>query len=230
MALEITRSSDEKPEWSTKKCVIIAIICLLIGALILTFAYFSIRQHIYLDQYNQPILTWMVEHRKTQITTIIEFITSLASSVYLSGIVSIIAIIWAIFKRELWRPFLLIGTVGATTIVSSVIKSIVKNARPEQINMIKPFELDYSFPSGHVLAISVFILVFGYLIISRRSSDFRITVWFILTTFLVALIAFTRLYLGYHWLTDVTASFGIGLVMLALVIFVDRFFVQTFKN
>lgn len=230
MALEITRLSDERPEWSTKKCIIVAIISLIIGLSIFTIAYISMHKHIYLDQYNQSILTWMVEHRKAQITAIVGFITSLAGSVYLGGIVSAIAIIWAIIKREVWRPFLLIGAVGATTIVSSVIKSIIKNARPEQISMVKPFELDYSFPSGHVLAITVFILVFGYLIISRRSSDFRITVWFILTAFLITLIAFTRLYLGYHWLTDATASVGVGFIMLALVIFVDRFFVQMFKN
>jgi len=230
MALEITRSSDIKPEWSTKKCIIIAIICLIIGVSIFTVAYISMHNHLYLDQYNQSVLSWMVDHRKTQTTKIMEFITSLASSIYFGGIVSAIAIVWAISKREVWRPLLLIAAVGATTIVSTVMKSLVSNVRPPQINMIKPFEIDYSFPSGHVLGMTVFMLVFGYLIISRRSSDFRITVWLILTAFFVAVIAFSRLYLGYHWLTDVTASLGIGFIMLTLVILVDRFFIQIFKN
>lgn len=230
MALEITRSSSEKPEWSTKKCIIVAIISLIIGLSIFMLAYISMNKHILIDQYNQPILSWLIEHRKVQATKIIEIATSLAGSVYLSGIVTLVAIIWAIVKREVWRPLLLVCAVGATSVVSSILKSIVAHARPDQINMIKPFELDYSFPSGHVLGITVFLLVFGYLIISRRSSDFRVTVWLILTLFLTSIIAFTRLYLGYHWLTDVTASFGLGLVMLAFVIFADRIFVHIFKN
>jgi len=230
MTLEITSSSDNKPAWSTKKCIIVAIICLIIGISIFTIAYISMHNHLYLDQYNQSVLSWMVEHRTAQIIIIMKFITSLAGSFYLSGIVSAIAIVWAISKREIWRPFLLIAAVGATTIVSTVMKSLISNIRPSELNMIKPFEIDYSFPSGHVLGITVFLLVFGYLIISRRSSGFRIIIWLILSSFFVAVIAFSRLYLGYHWLTDVTASIGISFIMLTLVILVDRFFVQIFKN
>jgi len=230
MALEITNSSDIKPAWSTKKCMIIATICLVIGVSIFTVAYISMHSHLYLDQYNQSILSWMVEHRKPQITTIMAFVTSLAGSIYLSGIVSTVAIIWAISKREVWRPLLLVMAVGATTIISTAMKSLISNIRPSEINMIKPFEIGYSFPSGHVLGMTVFLLVFGYLIISRRSSGFRVIIWLILTAFFVAVIAFSRMYLGYHWLTDVTASVGIGFIMLTLVILVDRFFIQIFKS
>ena len=202
MALEITNSSNIKPEWSTKKCIIVAIVCLIIGVSIFSFAYISMHDHLYIDQYNQSVLSWMVEHRTTQIITIMQFITSLAGSFYLSGIVSVIAIIWAISKHEAWRPLLLIAAVGATTIVSTAMKSLISNIRPSEINMVKPFEIGYSFPSGHVLGMTVFLLVFGYLIISRRSSGFRITIWLIMTAFFVAVIAFSRLYLGYHWLTS----------------------------
>jgi len=230
MTLDVIKLSKTKLAWSTKKCIIIAVISLVIGLAIFMIAYVSMNKHILLDIYNQPILSWMVSYRKEQITPIILAITSIASSAYFSAIVFAIAIFWAVTKRELWRPILLIGSIGFCSVVSTIIKSVVENARPLSIYMVRPLENDYSFPSGHTLAIVVFSLVIGYLIVSRHSSNFRATIWFITTIVLTSIIAFSRLYLGYHWLTDVTASIGLGFIILSLVIFVDRIFINMYKN
>lgn len=226
MTLEIIKRSKPKIPWSTKACVFFSIFCLLIGSAIFIVAYISMSRHIWLDQYNQPLLSWLVEHRKTQITYALSIVTTFAPMYSVMAI----SIIWALIKREIWRPALLVGAISICPIISSVAKMIVQNARPDQLNMIQPFELDYSFPSGHTLGIIVLLLVLGYLIISRHTSDFRITVWFIITVALTALIAFSRLYLGYHWLTDVVASIGLGFIVLSLAIVADRFFIHIFKN
>lgn len=230
MTLEIIKRSKPKIPWSTKACIIFSIFCLLIGSAIFIVAYISMSKNILLDQYNQPLLSWLVEHRKTQITYALSIVTTFAGSFYLSSLVGAIAIIWALIKREIWRPALLVGAISICPIISSVTKTIVQNTRPDQLNMIQPFELDYSFPSGHTLGIIVLLLVLGYLIISRHTSDFRITVWSIITVALTALIAFSRLYLGYHWLTDVVASIGLGFIILSLAVVADRFFIHIFKN
>ena len=230
MALDIVKPSKTNQAWSTKNSIIIAIVSLIIGLAIFALAYVSMSRHTYLDAFNQPILSWMISHRQAQFTPIVAFITSFAGSLYLSVAVSVIALIWAISRRELWRPALLIGAVGFCSIIATVLKPLAHNARPIAENMIKPLELDYSFPSGHTLAIIVFTLVFGYLIISRCSSKLRIAAWLLATIILTFIIACSRLYQGYHWLTDVTASIGIGFVVLALVIFADRFFISIYSN
>jgi len=229
MALDIIISSKPKLAWSAKKSVAVAAISILIGLTIFIVAYFSMHKHELLYIYNQPILTWLVEHRKKMFTPAILVITSFAGSIYLSAISSAIAIIWAVIKREIWRPILFISSVGFCSVIATVVKSIAKNARPLTVNMVQPFETGYSFPSGHTIAITTFVLVLGYLIISRHSSDFRVTIWLIASVALIALIAFTRLYLGYHWLTDITASVGLGFIILGLVIIVDRLFIRLYK-
>jgi undecaprenyl-diphosphatase len=96
--------------------------------------------------------------------------------------------------------------------------------------MIKPFETDYSFPSGHTIGITVFLMVIGYLICSRRPGTIRAIIWIAVTMLGILAVSASRLYLGYHWLTDVIASVGLGLIVLAITIPIDRQFVDRSKK
>lgn len=221
VALDIVESSQIKPAWSTKYSAWIAIVCLVLGICVFTIAYIGMVQNSGLGLLNQPVLDWMIAHRNNQTTILMQFITDFANPLIFIIIISIIAILWAAIKREIWQPVLLIGSTGSAAILSTIIKSITMNSRPLTENMIAPFEMDYSFPSGHTISVVVFLLVLGYLICSRHSSIARIITWKIIVLLGFGLIATSRLYLGYHWLTDVTASLGLGLVVLAISIFVD---------
>ncbi len=226
MTLSITESPKIKKPLSTKQRNIIAIISLVIGIIIFIIAYVSMSQKIGLDAYNQPILEWMVSHRNTTITDIAKIITTIANPIVFASIVGVIVIIWATIKREIWRPVLLAGAMATAAATSIILKSVIQDARPPQIDMVPMFETDFSFPSGHTIGMAVFLLVIGYLIYSRHFSALRFWVWIIMAFIGTSLIALSRLYLGYHWLTDVVASLGLGLIILAMVIFVDIIFVK----
>src|SRR5205085_8119707 len=74
----------------------------------------------------------------------------------------------------------------------------------------------YSFPSGHTLAATVLYGVFvGYLLRAMRSSVARVSVTPAAVA-LVLLVAFSRIYLGVHYLTDVLAAMAEGVAWLAL--------------
>jgi len=221
VALEIVESSQIKSAWSIKSTVWVAVVCLVLGISIFAIAYIGMTQNTGIGSFNQPVLNWMISHRNSQITSIMQFVTELANPLTFVILISIIAVLWATIKKVIWRPILLIGSTGAAAILSTVIKSITMNSRPLTENMVAPFEMDYSFPSGHTISVVVFLLVLGYLICSRHSSITRIISWKIVVIIGFVLIAASRLYLGYHWLTDVTASLGLGLVVFAVSIFVD---------
>ena len=212
---------------STKQRKIIAIISLVVGIIIIfIIAYVSMSQKIGLDVLNQPILEWMVSHRNATITDIAKIITTIANPIVFASIVGLIVIIWAIVKREIWRPVLLAGAMATAAATSIILKSVIQDARPPQIDMVPMFETDFSFPSGHTIGMAVFLLVIGYLIYSRHFSALRFWVWIIMALIGTSLIALSRLYLGYHWLTDVVASLGLGLIILAMVIFADSIFIR----
>ena len=229
VALEI-KETFELGTWSKKSKVIIAMISLLLGITIFTIAYIGMSKNIGLSNFNQPVLDWMISHRKPQITDTMKIITESANPLVFVVAISIISGLWVIVKREIWRPFLLISSVGFAAGLSTVLKTVTANSRPPIGNMIAPLELDYSFPSGHTIGVFVFLLVIGYLLCSRRSSDTKIFICATLTAIGTGLVAGSRLYLGYHWLTDIIASIGLGFTILAFVVFIDITIGKRFKN
>lgn len=230
MALEIAESSKLKQPLANKQRVILAIISLVVGFIIFIIAYIGMRYKIGINVLNQPVLSWMVAHRHSSIISLAKAITTVADPKVFASIAGLFIIAWAIIKRELWRPALLGGAMAIIAVLSVVLKDITMSPRPPQINMIRPFETDFSFPSGHTIGVATFLLVFGYLIYSRHYGTLRFWGWMILTAAGTVLIAFSRLYLGYHWLTDVVASAGLGLIVLAIIIFIDMIFINRFEK
>ncbi|MBC1298384.1 phosphatase PAP2 family protein, partial [Nostoc sp. UCD122] len=76
----------------------------------------------------------------------------------------------------------------------------------------------HSFPSGHAM-VSIVIYGFTGYILAKQFPEWRFWIYG-LTVFLVAAIGFSRLYLGVHWLTDVTAGYAAGLVWLIACILI----------
>ncbi|MFO1370970.1 MAG: VTT domain-containing protein [Candidatus Competibacteraceae bacterium] len=76
--------------------------------------------------------------------------------------------------------------------------------------------LDYSFPSSHA---TFSTLVFGFLavLIARGISPARRWIVYLAAAFMIVPIAFARLYLGVHWLTDTLAGLCLGLIWVAVL-------------
>ena len=81
--------------------------------------------------------------------------------------------------------------------------------------MLGAFDSGYSFPSGHTAFSTVFFgLVVGLLLRGAWSAARR---WLVVSAWVVVsgAIGASRLYLGYHWLTDVLAGWTLAVGVLA---------------
>jgi membrane-associated phospholipid phosphatase len=95
------------------------------------------------------------------------------------------------------------------------LKHIVQRGRPVFDDPI--FSLPtYSFPSGHAMASTVFcgLLAIHASAQSRQRVSARVAIGTALV--IVALVCFSRMYLGLHYLSDVTAGVAEGVALLAL--------------
>jgi len=120
--------------------------------------------------------------------------------------------------RQRWYNLtVLLMSVGVGEFFVWVIKNLIERPRPSLVNALTP-EVGFSFPSGHAfVAFSFYGLIAYFLFHAVRKIWFKIGIVCI-TTIIISLIAFSRVYLGVHWPSDVFASMFSGFAWLTILV------------
>ncbi|MCF4969323.1 phosphatase PAP2 family protein [Nostoc sp. CMAA1605] len=147
-----------------------------------------------------PILLAIHQTAQPQLDTIAVILTKLGSVWTIAPILTLLGI-FLLFRKK-WRSltFLIITGLG-NAIINHAAKVLLHRIRPHLWDSLAP-EFSYAFPSGH--AMSSLTLVAILLILTWDTSWRWLTLFggglFILT------IAWTRLYLGVHFPSDIIAG------------------------
>ncbi|WP_347109202.1 phosphatase PAP2 family protein [Paenarthrobacter sp. S56] len=165
--------------------------------------------------------TFVVDSRNSFATGFLAAVSAVTSPTVTAVFGGLVALAWAVWKRELWRPAVLMGAMALSVVLATVIKLEVSRSRPPSSDFLLGPDDALSFPSGHTLGTAVFVLVLAYLLVSRSGNRTTAVLAYSAAALLTLLVAYSRLYLGYHWLTDVVASIGVALGVLGLAVFVD---------
>jgi undecaprenyl-diphosphatase len=138
--------------------------------------------------------------------------------------------LWKEHKRKWILPLWL--TLALSVGVSSVLKFLIKRQRPFQQGIVSVLPVlekvshavwNFSFPSFHAM-----LSFCAIPILSKEFPKFKY-VWIVLAS----LIAFSRIYFGLHFLSDVIVGASIGLLLGALIIkveFKSKFFEKLYKK
>lgn len=114
------------------------------------------------------------------------------------------------YRRRSQATTLGLVTVGAIGL-NCWLKLLFGRARPALWNRSISVGL-HSFPSGHAMVSIATYGFLGYSLVKQFPHQQRQI--FTLIAILIGAIGFSRLYLGVHWLTDITAGYAVGLVWL----------------
>lgn len=126
----------------------------------------------------------------------------------------IIAVSLLLALKRYWRTLgYWLAAVGFAQIFVWMLKYVLGRARPH--NIYTGFE-QFSFPSGHAASS---IVVYGFIafLLGRRKPVAARLVVALVAALVIGLVAFSRLYLGVHWFSDVAASLSFGLAWVALL-------------
>ncbi|MBO5955035.1 MAG: phosphatase PAP2 family protein [Clostridia bacterium] len=140
-------------------------------------------------------------------------------SFYTLAVLAIVGVIliWFIMKNKRMSVFYA-GTFAIVCISNFVLKQIVRRIRPEHLMIIE--ETGFSFPSGHaMMTFAFFALVIHFVWKTIKNKPLKITLISVLSV-VIALIGFSRIYLGVHYLTDIIAGLLISYVIVSVCLMV----------
>lgn len=143
----------------------------------------------------------------TSLSILIDVIFDLVSMIVISILLSVFLL------RRYCKKFALFFsmTILLDALVLLVLKEIIMRPRP--LNGIIS-KTDFSFPSGHTADAVVFFGFLTYLIMHKSESRAIKGITISISSFMILLIGFSRIYLNVHWLTDVIGGFALGLFIL----------------
>jgi membrane-associated phospholipid phosphatase len=185
--------------------------------LIAAWAFFEvIEDMVWGDPFAWPdtlTLSWLHSLRTPALDRLMIGITELGDTPVVIAMALTVGL-WLLHKRAFHTLIYWLLAIGGGSLINSAIKLGMHRARPGDLHYSGVSV--FSFPSGHSTTNA---LLYGFLIIimiRQLPWRWRIPLTTVLILF-VGLIAFSRLYLGAHWLSDVAGGLFFGSGWLALL-------------
>jgi undecaprenyl-diphosphatase len=156
---------------------------------------------------------WLHAHSTTQLTQIFLLVSKLHSNLIVAGVTfAISAYLWLKHLRYWFLTFVL--AVFGGMLLNVVLKNLFERPRPNFENPIRVLTT-FSFPSGHTMLAAVFYGALCAFVVSRLRGWMLRALALLLAIFMIALVGFSRMYLGVHYLSDVLGAMAEGLAWLA---------------
>jgi membrane-associated phospholipid phosphatase len=169
---------------------------------------------------DHELATWFHERLTPAFVAVLHTFTDFGSGEWI-GIAVFALVLFFAWKR--WWPSLvtLIVAVPGGMLLNEWVKILVHRQRPFLDGPFVDWS-GYSFASGHTIGAT---LLYGQLLLFILPS-LKARHWRLLSVFsavsLIALVGFSRIALGAHFLTDVLAAFFFGIIWLALCLFATK--------
>lgn len=178
----------------------------------------------WINQMDLDFSYFIIGKRNNLADTYFHFMTMLANVNFV--LISTIAIIlWLTFVLRNWKIALTysIALVIGNLMLNPFVKGIFQRPRPDETLRLV-FADSYSFPSGHSFAAAMIYPLLVYILIRYTKLAKYSNYTYILLPILSLSIAFSRIYLGVHFLSDVIAGLSLGLTFYYLC----RYFIEKY--
>ncbi|MFF0341589.1 phosphatase PAP2 family protein [Kribbella sp. NPDC004875] len=158
-----------------------------------------------------------VAHRAAGLSKVAQTITFFGQVPVLTAITVVVAGLLRVFTRRWRASVVLVAGMAGAAVLTSLIKLLIGRHRPDSSLVIGTVNTGFSFPSGHTLSgTTFFLLLAGLLCYSAASRALKIAGTAVAVVLSIAM-GLSRVYLGYHWATDVLAGWTLALTWLCLL-------------
>jgi undecaprenyl-diphosphatase len=167
-----------------------------------------------LDSLDVETSRWLHLHSLPLLTSAMLVVSFIGAPTTLSAVSLVIAVFLGL-RRRYGQSLALLAVVLGGNLLNVGLKHLIQRGRPVFDDPIMTLPT-YSFPSGHAMASTAFYGALAlYAVTSgRQLIPHRLALFGAATT--IALVCFSRVYLGLHYVSDVSAGVMEGIAWLAL--------------
>jgi uncharacterized membrane protein YdjX (TVP38/TMEM64 family)/membrane-associated phospholipid phosphatase len=186
---------------------------LLAGLLFLALAW-SVTARSSLVALDESVSQWLHAHASPALVAFFLAVTHLNSTFGIAVWSAAFAAVLARLREKYWMLTLALA-VGGGMLLNLLLKAAYERMRPRFDLPVLELE-SFSFPSGHTAAAVLFYGVLAAFLVSRTRERAKRVACVAVAVAAVVLVAFSRVYLGAHFLSDVVAAACSSIAWLAL--------------
>src|SRR6266508_2933995 len=158
--------------------------------------------------------TWLYARRSSSLTSVM-LAATLLGSIGIATCISVAFGLYLLWRRRFFWLTVLVSSVTGGALLNRLLKYAFQRPRPHFDDPILRLT-SYSFPSGHTMIANVLYGALAACLLARTPDSGRRFIIIVSASFLIALVGFSRIYLGAHYLSDVLAAMAEGLAWLSL--------------
>lgn len=167
-----------------------------------------------LSAHDPGVTAWFVAERTPWLTGVAQVLSALGSEVAI-GLLAVATLAWLLWRGRLRYAAVFGGGMVAAAALTVGVKHVLHRHRPPSSLMLGPVDNGFSFPSGHTLSTTVFVGLVAGLVLTIVPGRLARTGVVVVGVVLALAVGVSRVYLGYHWLTDVVAGWVLAVATLA---------------
>ena len=200
---------------STKqKTTILGFLIIIFFAIILLV----ISSNPFIINFDGSIHSWIANHQSPSIYGFMHSITKIGDNLETLIIFIVFGLFLFIREKKSFKIFTISCLSGI--FITEALKYLVLRARP--YNLI---EHGPSFPSFHAMIATVFLCSSIILLVPLMKKTFSKNIFVLATSIIFPLVAFSRIYLSVHWMSDVITG-----IILGLICFISSYLVYCYKK
>jgi undecaprenyl-diphosphatase len=165
------------------------------------------------EAFDGLVMRWVDAHHLPLLDAVMLEITALGTGIVVLMIVAVAAL-FLILTRHKYPAILLLASTFGGFVLNAILKLGFDRPRPSVV-VAAVHTFSSSFPSGHAMSAAVVYSTVAYL--AARLLTQKWAGWLVMTAAmgLIAVIAYSRIYLGVHYPSDVVGGVAIGLAWAA---------------
>ena len=178
-----------------------------------------------ITQFDRLVAVALNERAYPRFTQAMKVVTFFGGGVW-PAVVTVVGVTILTWKK-MWRDALVLFTaVAGAGLLVTVLKVLIQRPRPDFIVPLVHAG-GYSFPSGHATTSTALYLSLG-LLASGWVKRWETRIYILLGSLaVIAVVGFSRLYLGVHYVSDVLAGFALGAFWVTLCVTAGTVFMRS---